>query len=235
MWFFAIVTGTHVVAGILGLILAPLAKVVPKGGNAHRRWGRMYFWAMAVIFGTALLLLLFRPSIFLLGVAVLSFYAALSGYRVLFRKQPDQQSTTMVDWSIVYIALAFGTILVSWGSLMVFDTTQQTDFFPILGMVFGANIIVSAVNDPRMLRHPPPDKRSWQYVHMDRMLGSYIGLTTAFLVQIVAPHLVKLGMPIAQLWEVWLALTVIATLGIAIWINHDKQRVQQVEGTDLST
>jgi len=78
--------GVHIAAGATAFLMAPLALASAKGGKAHRRWGKIYFWAMAVVGSTALVLSLYRPILFLALVAVFSFYAAFSAYRVLFHK-----------------------------------------------------------------------------------------------------------------------------------------------------
>jgi len=78
----------HIVAGMLALGLAPAAMLTVKGGRAHRRWGKIYFWSMAVVAATAVSLGLWRPKIFLALLAVFSFYLAFSAYRALFRKRP---------------------------------------------------------------------------------------------------------------------------------------------------
>ena len=78
--------GVHISAGATAFVMAPLALATAKGGKAHRRWGKIYFWAMAVVGATALVLAIYRPLLFLALVAIFSFYAAFSGYRVLFHK-----------------------------------------------------------------------------------------------------------------------------------------------------
>ena len=80
--FDAIMRWSHVAAGVIALVVAPVAMATQKGGRAHRRWGRVYFWGMAWIFVSTLGLLLLRPNIFLLGVGTLSFYSAFSADRV---------------------------------------------------------------------------------------------------------------------------------------------------------
>jgi hypothetical protein len=47
-----------------------------------RRWGKIYFGAMAGVALTAVLLSLYRPNLFLLLLAVFSSYQAFSGYRM---------------------------------------------------------------------------------------------------------------------------------------------------------
>ena len=76
----------HVSAGFIVPIVAPVAMLTRKGSGAHKRWGRVYFWAMVAVFVTALLLLAFRPNVFLFFISVLSFYGAFSGVRSLGRK-----------------------------------------------------------------------------------------------------------------------------------------------------
>src|SRR5215510_6579006 len=79
----------HVLAGSVALVVAPVALLTAKGGEPHRRWGKVYFLAMAVVASTALVVGYWRSILFLELVAVFSFYAALAGYRVLSRKRPD--------------------------------------------------------------------------------------------------------------------------------------------------
>jgi uncharacterized membrane protein len=44
---FKIVLSIHIAFGTVALIIAPLAMMTVKGGRWHRRWGEIYFWAMA--------------------------------------------------------------------------------------------------------------------------------------------------------------------------------------------
>src|SRR5580658_5102712 len=75
--------GIHVTAGFGSFLLAPVALATAKGGKAHKRWGMVYLWSMGVVAATALVMALYRPVLFLALVAVFSYYAAFSGYRVL--------------------------------------------------------------------------------------------------------------------------------------------------------
>jgi uncharacterized membrane protein len=106
----------HVLAGTLALVVAPGAMLTVKGGRAHRRWGKIYFWLMAVVAATAVVLGLWRPVTFLVLVAVFSFYAAFTGYRVLGRKRPDRgDRPTALDWSAALVTLGVSLVLVVLG------------------------------------------------------------------------------------------------------------------------
>jgi uncharacterized membrane protein len=74
--------GVHITAGSGAFLLAPLALVTAKGGKAHRLWGKIYFWSMAVVASTALVMSIYRPILFLALVAIFSFYSAFVAYRV---------------------------------------------------------------------------------------------------------------------------------------------------------
>src|SRR4030095_4281354 len=103
----------HIAAGTVALFVAPAAMLTVKGGRAHRRWGKIYFWTMAVVAATAVALSLWRPRIFLTLLAVFSFYMAFSGYRALGRKRPVQgQGPRPIDWAAALLTLAVSGALV---------------------------------------------------------------------------------------------------------------------------
>jgi hypothetical protein len=228
-WIFEVAKWTHVAAGVAALLIAPIAMLVQKGGPAHRRWGKIYFWAMALIFVTALVMLVFKPVIFLLAVAVLSFYAVLTGSRVLYRKRPERQPATMLDWAASLIALVVGIALIGWGGLFLLRGQTSMSFFPLLGVGFGVAISWNAIGDVHMYRRPPADERAWWYEHMQRMLSSYIGLVTAFLVQTVGPRLVDAGFPASQIWIIWVAPAVVGGYLIGRWIKAYRRRFSSHE------
>src|SRR5271163_703165 len=89
----------HIACGVSAFICAPVALVTAKGGKTHRRWGKIYFWAMAGVGITALILSLALPIFFLAMVAVFSFYAAFAAYRILSLKDLYKgQRPGAIDW-----------------------------------------------------------------------------------------------------------------------------------------
>ena len=65
-------------------LIAPAVLAMVKGGKQHRRWGKIYFWMMACVAATALVLGFYRPILFLALLAIFSFYLAFSGYRQIW-------------------------------------------------------------------------------------------------------------------------------------------------------
>lgn len=223
----------HVLSALLSIVVAPLVMWVKKGGKVHRQWGKVYFWGMFVANTTAIVLLFYRFNIFLLGVTVLSFYGAVTGYRVLYRKRPLSGSGPhWFDWSAAVVTLLTGLALLGWGVWAMLGNRpfglpsggNVPIILIIFPIIFGIIISSNAITDLRNFIQPSNDKQWWWYYHMDRMLGSYIGLTTALMVQQVGPRL-----PQNIAWVVWILPAVIGTVAISRWINSYKQQFARAD------
>jgi uncharacterized membrane protein YfcA len=94
---FKLALGVHIAFGTVALIIAPLAMTTAKGGPWHRRWAKIYFWAMAGMALSATVMCWLRSGLFLFLIAIFSFYLALTGYSVLRRKKPEDKAGA-IDW-----------------------------------------------------------------------------------------------------------------------------------------
>jgi len=220
---------SHVAAGMIALLIAPLAMLTAKGGMWHRRWGKVWFWGMAWIAVSTFALMFFRFSLFLLVIAIFSFYNALTGYRVLHRKNPmkEHQKPNWIDWSAAFIGIVAGTGLALYGAggvtgllnqLGYFSNGTPTVFF-VLSIVFGGALLSSAIPDIQSFTRAPSDKNWWWFYHMNRMLSGYIATVTAFMVQNVGRHL-----PDELVWVTWVAPAIVGTPLISIWIAYYRKR-----------
>jgi len=199
----------HIFFGGIALFVAPAAMLTRKGALWHRRWGKIYFWAMAVVAVTAVVMSLVRSGLFLLLIALFSFYLAFTGYRILSRKTP-QQRPNGADWTGVCTVLIGSLILFAYGVHLML-----TSSFGTVAIVFGALGIFFAVTDIRTFVHPPTEKQAWWYTHMTRMLGAYIATVTAF--SVVNFRFLP---PVAR----WLWATAVGTVGIAIWVRYYRKK-----------
>jgi Predicted membrane protein (DUF2306) len=201
----------HVLTGTLALGVAPGAMLTVKGGRAHRRWGKAYFWLMAVVAATAIVLGLWRPATFLILLAVFSFYAAFTGYRVLHRKRPEEHATP-ADWIAALLTLGASLALVGLG---LTPWTLARVPRPTVAIVLGTVGVVLAARDISRFLHPPHDPRHWWFHHMTGMLTSYVAAVTAFSV-------VNFGfLPTTVRW-LW--PTLVGTVGIALWARYYRLR-----------
>ncbi len=109
---------THILAGFTAFFIAPVPLLTAKGGKTHRRWGKIYFWSLAVVALTAMVLALWLPILFLAFIAVFSFYFAFRGYRVLSRKRPLLgEGPGAPDWIAAVLALLGSAALIVLGFL----------------------------------------------------------------------------------------------------------------------
>ncbi|MGH9580610.1 MAG: DUF2306 domain-containing protein [Terriglobales bacterium] len=197
----------HIAAGFAAFFIAPVPLLTAKGGKTHRRWGKIYFWSMAVVALTAVVLAFYRPVIFLALIAVFSFYFAFTGYRVLSRKRPAQgQGPKTLDWAAALLALAGSLALVGLGVFHALGT---------VAVVFGALGCLIAGRDLWQFLRPPADGNFWWFVHMGGMVGSYIAALSAFSVVNFEflPTLVR-----------WLWPTAIGVPLLLIWIGYYRHK-----------
>lgn len=201
---FGTALGVHIVLGTVALVIAPLAMVTTKGGRWHRRWGRIYFWAMAGVALSAAVMCWLRSGLFLFLVAVFSFYLALTGYSVLRRKKPEHKAGA-VDWCAALAALIAGVGLIVSGALA--DDVGQgwvRIVFGVISLSFGAYDVWSFVR-------PSTRDRAWWFAHMTRFLAAYIATVTAFSVVNFRflPNVYR-----------WLWPTAIGVAGIVVWRRY---------------
>ncbi|MGC1299903.1 MAG: rhomboid family intramembrane serine protease [Alloacidobacterium sp.] len=206
LWMKAFLT-VHVAAGTSAFILAPLALITAKGGRAHRRWGKIYFWAMAVVAVTAMVMAIYRPVLFLGLVAIFSFYSAFVGYRVLGQKAAykGEKTTTTLDWFAAGFTFAASALLASLGALK----PALVQNLGIPAMVFGGIGMWISGNTAWAFMRRPKEKMFWWYAHLAGMLGSYIAAWTAFSVVTIGPLL-------HGAWWIWVAPSAIGVPAIVL-------------------
>jgi hypothetical protein len=133
----------HILFGGVALFVAPAAMLTRKGGLWHRRWGKIFFWAITGVAITAVVLSLIRSGLFFLLVALFSFYLAFTGYRVLYRKMP-QQRPGQADWAATSTMLLGSVALIAYGVYQML-----TSSIGIVAIVFGAIGLLLAMSDIR--------------------------------------------------------------------------------------
>ncbi|MCC3154842.1 hypothetical protein Q3A66_17075 [Hymenobacter sp. BT770] len=195
--FFLVNRYLHITAGFIGFFVAPVALAVRKGGVAHRRWGKVFFWAMAVAGTTALVGAQHIHSLFLLLTAVFSLYMAGFGYRSLFLKHLawDARVATF-DWVVAGVGLVvfLGTVAYAFvaGNIPV--------------GVFGALGASTAVRQLRGYANAGKlTKNQWLLNHISGFLASYIAAVSAFSVT----SLRFIPFPYNFLWPTLLGVPVI--------------------------
>ena len=201
-----ILTYSHIFAGVISLVVAPLAMVVHKGGTAHRLWGKVFFWCMTWICFSAIILSTLKWIPFLLLIAVFSYYSVFIGYRSLYRKQLHQgMGVTWYDWMAGVVAGIFNIGFFVWGMYLV---VKGHTSLGLLASGFGFGGMLVVWSELQRYIKPPPGKFDWLYSHMGNMLCGFIASVTAFSTQVMTflpgmmqwiwPSLV--GVPLIIFW-----------------------------------
>jgi hypothetical protein len=103
---FYIVLAVHVPTGLVAVTTGAAAALLRKGSRWHMRFGRLYFWAICVVFATAAILAAIRwredYHLFLIGAA--AFAAACIGRLSRDRHRPGH-APHILGMSISYILM----------------------------------------------------------------------------------------------------------------------------------
>lgn len=236
-----LVLGLHILAGTAALIAAPAAAVATKGARVHRLAGRTFFWAMAVVLASALVIQFLRPNPFLLAMAVLSFYLCFTGYRYagLLGTPPDQNRRA-ADLLAAAITLIACTALVAYGIAAAAGAdlggwsgagrvTGGASDLGVVAIALGSLGCTFALIDLLAFKRSAPTPNGWLFTHMGRMLGAWIAALSAF----SAVNLRVLPPTIRWLWP-----AVIGTPLITAWIVaygrrlHGRRAVVRTSGLE---
>ncbi len=206
----------HAVSGFIAFGLAPVAMAAAKGSSLHRRAGKVYFYAMTVAAGSALLLATLRWNLFLLLIGIFSYYLVFSGYRAVMVKIRRSHDAGVIDWLAAAIMGVFGFGMLGYAALLV-----SQEHFPdsVVVAVFGGISLLIVRGNIRRFLGADDRHEGWLQAHIGGMGGAWIAAVTAFLAT-NATFLPALA--------VWLGPTVIGSLLIAAVVRrHRRQQVRQ--------
>jgi hypothetical protein len=213
--FTPVLLALHVAAGIVSFVAAPIALMLRKGAAGHRLFGKIFFYAMTVVFITACIVALVRWNLFLLMIGVFSYYGVVSGYRALFHKQLHLgRGLTWVDWAAALAATVFNLMFLGIGIFWL----AQGQGVGILAIVFAGLGLVGCTRDLTWFIRPPQHKHVWLFRHIGNMMGAFVAALTAFSTQTMffLPGLLP-----------WLWPTLVVTPLIAFWIRYYRTKLDQ--------
>ena len=196
----------HITAGSVALLMAAVALTTAKGGRHHVLAGRVYTSAMTVIFLTALPLAMLGSSVFLLLIAVFSFYLVFAGWRFACNRRGYPRA---VDWSAVATMGVTGLAMWGYGIVLAGDGDDQWVTMLLLG---GIAVVLSLV-DTRyyfcLTREQKPSGSSRIRRHLTNMLAGTISTVTAVFVVNVNTN---------PVWLAWI-LPGVVIAPLVVWWN----------------
>ncbi|MDI1317321.1 hypothetical protein [Flavobacterium sp.] len=202
---FKMVLSIHIIAGSIGLFTGTINIIRKKGDKQHVLVGKFFFYGMILNAIAGFIMSIMHHNIFLLIIAVFSFYLTATGQRFLSLKKLDKgQKPKSIDWILTSTMILFALFFIIYGVLLMISHNN----FGIVLLVFGMISLLMARKDIALYRGKIKFKNYWLLLHIQRMIGAYIAALTAFLVvnNTYLPSIVA-----------WLMPTVILTPLIFYW------------------
>lgn len=166
----------HVISGIVSLVLGLYLLSTKKGDKTHKKIGTIYFIVMMVNSTMALPMSYLHPNLFLFLIGVWTLYMLLTGKRYLSIKSGNDVSKK--DWLLLTTSAITATFFLFLGiNLLVVKNS-----FGIVVISFALLMSLMAFQDYMNYKGKSKIKNYWITSHIQRMVGSYIATTTAFLV-----------------------------------------------------
>ncbi len=211
----------HIASGSVALLTALVALVTAKGGLVHVRAGRVYAIGMTLIFLTAIPLAILGADVFLLLIAVFSFYLVFAGWRFARNRSRRPQP---VDWAAVAIMGLTG--LGMWGYAVVLALSGSGQWVTMLA--FGFIAVALSVADGLFFnqgratrRRPAPHLRIQR--HLTNMMAGTIATVTAVMVVNVSMN---------PIWLPWLLPTIVITPLIVWWNVRTARQARRPASAD---
>ncbi len=177
--YFKIILIIHVVFGGIGLLAGTINIIRKKGDKPHLIVGKVFLFAMIINAFAGFTLSILHDNIFLLIVAVFSFYMVCTGQRILSLKNLlKNQKPATIDYFLTYGMLLFGVGFMLKGVYLLINHIN----FGIVCLVLGSISILMVRTDLKLFKGNTNKKNYWLLVHLQRMIGAYIAAVTAFIV-----------------------------------------------------
>jgi hypothetical protein len=198
---------THATLGGIALVAGFFAMTFKKGGQNHKKSGKLFFWSMLVSGGLAEIVAVLpgHENAFLFTIGVFTIYLVLTGNMALKYKVPN----TDLKWDKLVSILMIITGL----GMIIFPVIWYKSFNIVLA-VFGLIGLSLAIGDLIKFRNPEKLRKIWLRQHLTKMIGAYIAAVTAFIV---------VNQIIPGVYG-WLAPTVVGTAVISYWSRKVRRK-----------
>jgi hypothetical protein len=135
----------HVLAGLTAVTAGAIAALSRKGSPRHIRAGRWYYWAITVVFATAILAALrWRQDYYLFIIGAVAFTAATIGYQHRRRHRPGD-TAHIAGMGTAYLAMLTAFYVDNGPHLPLWDHLPTPAFW-LLPTAIGAPIIARAIS-----------------------------------------------------------------------------------------
>ena len=179
--------------------------------------GQVYFWAMFAIFATAIPMSILKPNLFLLLIAIFSFYFALIGLRLAKNRRGTPHA---IDWVTVVVMMVTGLAMSAYGAYMLSAAHDNG----IVMLAFGLFGCRTGYRDFQRLRTGGLRGQTRIARHLTSMLGASIATLTAFLTT---------NINLKPEWILWLGPALLITPFI-VWWNRQLRAGRRISGPEIT-
>lgn len=168
----------HIASGLVALLSGIVAGVIKQYAWPHKwhvRFGQCFFYSMVLVFVTAIPMSLMTENMFLLFIAIFSFYFAHAGWR--YAKNKTGQ-TTREDWLSVSIMVIICFVMFGYGLFLLDSGSTES----VTLIFFSALGILTALRDGYSLYTSDFTGKQRIALHSTMMLAGVIATVTAFVV-----------------------------------------------------
>jgi len=173
-----------------------MSMISKKGGNLHKKSGRLFYYSMWLVSLTALALSLIKDSSFLLHVGLFVLYQNYSAWKAVQVKSLKADSLDIIN--SIFAALN--------GIWMIMSGQVVLLFF---GGITSLLIFQDAQRIYKLRTGKPLGTKAWLEKHIGHTIGAYIGTITAFLVVNIPP--------LQPVWLIWVLPTFILVPLMRYW------------------
>lgn len=176
MEIFKLLLVAHIIGGGISLLLGLYIMLAKKGNRLHKRIGSIYFYSMLLAAVVAIPMCYLHPNYFLFLISIFTIYILITGVRYLKKKKV--KNVKPLDWLLTIVMLIFSVAFVAFG---IFNIVNG-EYFGTVFLVFGSIGLFFSWQDYINFKGKSNIKNYFLTTHLQRMVGSYIASTTAFLV-----------------------------------------------------
>lgn len=204
----------HILTGYLALLSGAISMVSKKGGNIHKKSGKVFFYSMLGVTISAITLSVVKSNLFLLFIGIFVFQQNFNGWRAVKDKT---QRPRWYDWFIMVIAFLNALLMVWTGNLVL--------------VIFGSISLLVTIQHIVLFRGVLNGRKlppfSGLKRHIGSMMGAYIGTITAFLVVNVDGF--------EPSWVIWLAPTFILVPLMIYWSRKYSMPGKKIKTANYSS
>ena len=113
---YSILLTLHIATGSLALLTGTINMFRQKGGEKHRKMGRLYVRCMMATGISALVMAQLNPNPFLFIVGIFTIYLVGTANRYI---QPVPEKPLFIDWGYTLGMFVFATIFMIWGAYSI--------------------------------------------------------------------------------------------------------------------